>query len=520
MHNATSGIYTRDFSASFARSLAATTASLTTAGVVTAAFAAAAIGLYAAAAAADESAVDDAGGDVTVTTGTGTGTTVASTTGTTVTGATVAGAEIDLLRAVQLGLAHDESVQIARKGIDARRAQKRVARSPLLPQVSATVTGTHRENTVIDGNSDGNAENLRVTQSLWNARQRTQYEVADKNLRLAQIENDQAHVANIINVTEAYFGVLSSASRLRLARGNVEAVEAHKEVVDTLFEIHESTILDLTETEADLDLARVAVITAENDLANSRQLLLLYIAGGGDGDGDGGAGAGAGFSLMPVSPDLERLAQAADPPLAEWLQTAARANHDLRLARLRLDIAADNIRAAELAFYPTVSLSATWARSRSNAPFTLSGRGDFNREAVVAVDVPVWHGGLQQAQLHERQVAHELQQLAIARQAKRVQQRVTDLYRSRQNLHKRLFALQSLVESNRKKLDATRDGFARGDRTSNEVLEAQNLLVQSEIDLIGAIHDYIVAGLQLKQSAGALSVADIEAVNRAYFAAN
>jgi len=425
--------------------------------------------------------------------------------------------EIDLLRAVQRGLEHDESVQIARRGIEARRLQKRAAHAPLLPQVSATASATHRENVPIDGNSDGNAESLRLTQSLWNARAQSQYATADKTLQLARVENAQAVISNIINVTEAYFGVLSSASRLRLARGNVEAVEAHKEVVDTLFEIHESTILDLTETEADLDLARVAVITAENDLANSRQLLVLFI---GDGGGDNGDGGGVyRYRVTPASPDLETIEQAADPPLAEWLQTAARENHDLRLARLRLDIAAEDIRAAELAFYPTVTFRASWSRSRSNAPFTLSGAGDFNREAVVALEMPVWHGGLQQAQLQERHVAFELQQLRIARQLKRVQQRVTDLYRSRQNLHKRIFALQSLVESNRKKLDATRDGFARGDRTSNEVLEAQNLLVQSEIDLISAIHDYILSGLQLKQAAGVLSVDDIEAVNRLYFSA-
>lgn len=487
MRSATSGIA---FSQKLSRSLAARAACLTIVGVAAAGFRAAvfwfaaAAGLHAGAAAAADSAP-----------------------------VVVAAAEIDLLRAVQRGMAHDESVQIARRGIDARRAQKRVARAPLLPQVSALASATRRENIPFDRNSDSNAESVRVTQSLWNAGQRSRYATADKNLQLAGVENAQALVANIINVTEAYFGVLSSASRLRLARGNVEAVEAHKEVVDTLFEIHESTILDLTETEADLDLARVAVITAENDLANSRQLLVLYI--GGDGGGDGG---GSNFTLAPVSPDLEQIAQTADPPLADWLQVAARENHDLRIARLRLDIAAENIRAAELAFYPTVTFRATWSRARSTSPRL--GANDFNREAVVALEMPVWHGGLQQAQLHERQVAFELQQLNIARQVKLVQQRVTDLYRSRQNLHKRIFALQSLVDSNRKKLDATRDGFARGDRTSNEVLEAQNLLVQSEIDLISAIHDYILSGLQLKQSAGALTVADIEAVNRRHFAAN
>ena len=422
-------------------------------------------------------------------------------------------AEVDLLQAVRLGQRHDESVQIAAKGVEERRLQKRISFAALLPQVSAVASGSHREDydapaIAGGGNSDGYSESLRLSHTLWDARQRAAYSNADKNLDLAYLENARTIAANITNVTEAYLGVLSSTSRLRLARANVAGVESHKEIVDTLFSIHESTILELTETEADLDLAKVAVIAAENNLASSFQRFYLYV-----GEGD--------HIPAPVNPDLGGVeGDTAGRPLEEWLDIARLRNYDLRIARLRLDIAENDIRQAQREYYPSATFSASWDRSHDNTGASFGASGDGNRRATLSVSVPLYQGGRRSAQLKAAYIAFDRQQLRIAQQAKQLHQQVTDLYRNRQSLHRRISALRSLVESNRKKLEATKDGFARGDRTSNEVLDAQNLLVQSEIDLISAIHDYILSGLQLKQSAGILSLDDIKAVNRLYFAAN
>ena len=427
--------------------------------------------------------------------------------------------EVDLLQAVQLGQRHDESVQIAQKGVEETRLQKRISYAPLLPQVSAVATGTHQENvrrlsgrspfdgsSLGGGNSDGYSESLRLSQTLWNARQHSDYANSKKNLELAHVDNARIIAANLTNVTEAYLGVLSATSRLRLARSNVAGVEAHKEIVDTLFSIHESTILELTETEADLDLAKVSVIVAENDLANAFQRFVLYV-----GDGE--------YTLAPVIPDPDVIEAASGRPLDEWLDIAKARNYDLQITRLRLDIAENNIRLAQQAYYPSATLSASWNRSRDNLGRGSVSNGDGNRNAALTLEIPLYQGGRRSAQLQAAYVAYDRQKLRIAQQAKQLQQQVTDLYRNRQSLHKRTFALQSLVASNRKKLEATKDGFARGDRTSNEVLEAQNLLVQSEIDLISALHDFILSGLQLKQAAGILSLEDIKAVNRLYFTA-
>ena len=53
-------------------------------------------------------------------------------------------------------------------------------------------------------------------------------------------------------------------------------------------------------------------------------------------------------------------------------------------------------------------------------------------------------------------VAHERQQLQISQKIKALRQQVTNLYRAKQSLHKRILALQSLVFYNGKKLDATK----------------------------------------------------------------
>ncbi len=403
---------------------------------------------------------------------------------------------MDLWQAVQFGQMHDESVQIALKGVEERRLQKRRSLSPLLPQISLQGSANHSEDAFLRSRKSS----VNLTQTIWNAEQHSFYAVSKKNLELAGIENLKAIAANIANVTESYLNVLSSASSVKITRGNVAGVEAHKKVVETLFSIHESTILDLTETAADLDLAKVSVITAENELANSRERLIVLV-----GDKP--------YELTPVIPDLDITQEAPDRPLNEWLEIARQKNYDLRISRVRLDIAEINIKQAKQNFFPSVALSASWSNTHASGG-AVSGS---DRQATLSVDIPITQGGGKLAKLQETHIAHERQKLRITRQSKQLRQQVTNLYRNRQSFRERIHALRSLVASHRKRLNATQDGFSRGDRTSNEVLDAKNILVQSAIDLINAIHDYILSGLQLGQLAGTLSLDDIKTVNQLYF---
>jgi len=71
---------------------------------------------------------------------------------------------------------------------------------------------------------------------------------------------------------------------------------------------------------------------------------------------------------------------------------------------------------------------------------------------------------------------------------------------------------QALVSAN-SALEATQAGFEVGTRTIVDVLISQQVLFQAQRDYARARHDYLVNTLRLKQTAGTITVADIQAVN-------
>ncbi|MCB1599364.1 MAG: TolC family protein, partial [Xanthomonadales bacterium] len=62
-------------------------------------------------------------------------------------------------------------------------------------------------------------------------------------------------------------------------------------------------------------------------------------------------------------------------------------------------------------------------------------------------------------------------------------------------------------------LDATQAGFEVGTRTIVDVLISQQVLFQAQRDYARARHDYLLNSLRLKQAAGTITVADLQAVN-------
>jgi outer membrane protein len=62
-------------------------------------------------------------------------------------------------------------------------------------------------------------------------------------------------------------------------------------------------------------------------------------------------------------------------------------------------------------------------------------------------------------------------------------------------------------------LKATEAGFEVGTRTIVDVLLSQQQLFAAQREFARARHNFIVAGLALKQAAGVISVADLEGVN-------
>ena len=129
------------------------------------------------------------------------------------------------------------------------------------------------------------------------------------------------------------------------------------------------------------------------------------------------------------------------------------------------------------------------------------------------LNVPIFEGLATQSrvrqQSHNRDVAadqFEQEQRAIVRATRKAYRAVSAGITEVEARTQALVSAQSA-------LDATQAGFEVGTRTIVDVLISQQVLFQAQRDYALSRHNYLLNSLRLKQAAGTITVADLQAVN-------
>jgi outer membrane protein len=90
---------------------------------------------------------------------------------------------------------------------------------------------------------------------------------------------------------------------------------------------------------------------------------------------------------------------------------------------------------------------------------------------------------------------------------------VQDGYLSVKNGVARIAALEQSLKSNQTALEATLLGRDLGTRTEVDVLDAQQRVYSSQLELAQARNDYLLGRVRLAMAAGELNEADLRALN-------
>jgi outer membrane protein len=187
----------------------------------------------------------------------------------------------------------------------------------------------------------------------------------------------------------------------------------------------------------------------------------------------------------------------------------------LALAQARVDAAQAQAQADSAVFAPTVDVVAQIGRDH------LSGSGDFgdasntasNRAIGIQLSVPLYTGGLRSARATEtRALADEARAaLDLARQQVAQQTRAAwlDLAVGRSQTA----ALAAALAASRARLDATRTGVQAGDRTTLDLLNAENDTAAAELSLQQARVRLLINRLRLAASTGELDDSLLQQLN-------
>ena len=411
------------------------------------------------------------------------------------------GQTLDLSRAYRLAAESDPAYRAAQAARDAGLEAVALARSGLSPTVS--FTGTAMLETDAANEPFSNSDTFtRYTLSL--DLNKPIYR-RDRVIRIGQAKTreERAEVdfaANeqdlIVRVAEAYFNVLNAVDDYGFAQTNRGAIAQQLRQTQQRFEVGIIAITDVEEAKSRFDLASAREIQAKNTLDNARESLREVI---GEYPGE----------LATLGGDIPLAINPAD--IDEWTRSALENNLRVRSSSLAVAIAREEVRLAGTGNEPTVDgLGQAMATDRNRKP---GGSESFSASVGIRVHWPIFTGGRTPALTREARARHR-EAMHRQEQARRNATRLTrQAYLGVESAIARVEALGQAVVSSRSALDAVDAGFQVGTRTSVDVLDAQRDLFQARNDLVAARYDYILNALRLRQAAGTVAPADLEAIN-------
>jgi len=327
-----------------------------------------------------------------------------------------------------------------------------------------------------------------VTQTLLNGFQTSnRTRLAESQVFAARETLRNIEQTVLLNAATAYMNLLRDAGILELQRSNLDVLTEQLRQTKLRLESGNVTATDVSQAEARLATGRTQVFVAEANYQSSRAVYRQVI----------GIEPG---KLAPAAP-VDRFSP---HNLPEALAVATAQHPNVSTAQHNVDIAVLQVKIAEGALYPTLTLQGSVQR---NSETTLTAMQNFNAVVAGQLSIPVYQGGAE---------------FAAIRQAKETQgQRQLDLNVARDQVRMnasqawaQLDAAKSSIDSTRKQvaaaeaaLNGVREEARLGQRTTLDVLNAQQELVSARVAMVSAQRDRLVNSYSLLASVGRLSPA-------------
>jgi outer membrane protein len=292
----------------------------------------------------------------------------------------------------------------------------------------------------------------------------------------------------LLSAVTAYMNLIRDAAILELQRRNVEVLAEQLRQTRDRFNVGEVTRTDVAQAESRLAGGRAAVGTAESNYVTSRAAYRQTI----------GVEAG---KLAPAAP-VDRLSPRSLAPAV----AAARAQHpSVTVAMYNVDAAVLQVRIAEGALYPTLSLQAN--AQQTNGSGTNFGTLQTSVATVTGqLSVPLYQGGAEYATIRQAKETLGQRRLDLDTSREQAQQTVVQSWGQLEATKAQIQATESQVAAAEIALNGVREEARVGQRTTIDVLNAQQELVTARVALVTAQRDRVVASFALLAAVGRLSV--------------
>lgn len=299
-----------------------------------------------------------------------------------------------------------------------------------------------------------------------------------------------------MNVTACYLEILCAEETIRDAEQVVEELKVQEEKTAKKVEARKVTTADLLQIRSQLSDAENDVLTARNtyDIARLNLCQLLEV--------DDYA------SFRAVAPDTAELARygVTDAPAAVF--DAAQRLPELEAARVGIDLARRDLQIARSAYYPTLSLSAGYGSSYSDArqrlfrnpdgtyryeayPFFDQFRDNASSYVSLSLNIPIFSKFTTRKNVQRQKLALRQAEYALRTAEKQVEKEVTQALIDARTAWERYLGAQKYVASAEEAARQVERKYDLGAASVTDYNAAVSARVKARSQLLQTKYEYI-----------------------------
>jgi outer membrane protein len=291
-----------------------------------------------------------------------------------------------------------------------------------------------------------------------------------------------------LNVVNAYVTVITDTHVLALDQNNVTVLERQLEATEDQFNVGEITMTDVAQAQASLAQAKEQVEVASGNLEIGRENFRELV---GDYPGD----------LAPPQP--------LDLPVTSKQDAGAVAmanNPNVIAAEFDDSANKDAVDVAFAALLPQLSVQASaFSESNPSGPHTSANGGSILGE----LQVPLYQGGQEYAAIRAARAKEQQSFATIIDQQRTAYAQATQAWEALVASRDAIVSTNAEIKANAIALDGTEREEIVGTRTTLDVLNAQQLLLQSQVQQVQNIATLVNNSYTVAAAIGRLTATDL-----------
>jgi outer membrane protein len=424
----------------------------------------------------------------------------------------IAAGALTLEESIKIALERSLSIHSAEEEIRAREFQERSSKADFYPKLSTSYSYTRLDEDTVDDakytsyaydpqtttfyskdvsplETDTYEFNITATQPLFSGWKLTTIrELASLGVDTAKIQKDTVIQDVVVNVKEAYFGILKTEKLEKVAQQAVEQLEAHLRVSQAFYDEGIIAKNELLQTEVQMAQARQDLIKATNLVEIARSLFNKLLRRGLEKE----VKIKDILDYHPVQLTLDQC--------LEWAELN---RPEIKELSVNVMSAEKNVELTKSSYYPSVNLFGNYQRQTDDALLgSEPGEDADSWTLMVTAEWTFWEWGKTR---HDVGAARA--NLAKARYVLRdikdnIHLEVKEAYLYLREAEKNIQVAKTAVVQAEENFRMNEERYKQQVATTTDVLDAQTLLTQARTNYFNALSEHNIAWARLERAMG------------------